>query len=154
MQINELDTADDYFLIGLHSSEEDYRLAYLLNICLQTKFSKSKWNLDFKNRPDFFSVFEFEDVHCQLNSFLISNKFIGDATGSIETTLFSENISFSNVSYLIPEKRKVDYFLKIEGDLSEKEMNNTIQKINNINQIITSYQIDPSTLISKDYLIF
>ena len=154
MQKYELELANDYSLIGIHSSEEDYRLAYLLNVCLQTKFSKSKHNLDFKNRSDSFSIFEFEDNSCQLTNFLISNKFIGDATGSIETNLFSKNISFSNVSYLIPEKRKIDYFLKIEGDISKTELNKTIRKINNINQIITSYQIDPSTLISKDYLIF
>ena len=154
MQKHELELANDYSLIGIHSSEEDYRLAYLLNVHLSTKFSKSKHNLDFKNRSDSFSIFEFEDNNDQLTNFLISNKFIGDATGSLETNLFSKDISFSNVSYLITEIKKVDYFLKIDGDISITKLNNTIKKINNINQVITSYQIDPSSLKSKDYLIF
>lgn len=154
MQKHELELANDYSLIGIHSSEEDYRLAFLLNMHLLTKFSKSKHDLDFKNRSDSFSIFEFEDDSNQLTNFLISNKFIGDATGSLETNLFSKKISYSNVSYLIPEKRKVDYFLKIEGDISDTELNKTIYKINNINQVITSYKINPSSLRSKDFLIF
>ena len=31
MQLLTLDLEDDYLLIGIHSTEEDYRLAYLIN---------------------------------------------------------------------------------------------------------------------------
>ena len=56
--------------------------------------------------------------------------------------------------YLISEKKKVDYFLKIEGDISTGELNNTIGEINKIKQVITSYKICPSNLKSKDFLTF
>lgn len=156
MQIHSLDLTDDFSLIGIHSSEEDYRLAYLLNKNLNTRFSKFKHQLDFENNTASYAVFEFIDENHQLTNHLISNKYIGDVTNSeSETTdLFSNEISLSNTNYLIPEKRKVDYFLKIEGDISTSELNNTIDKINNINQIITSYKINPSNLKSKDFLIF
>ena len=154
MQIHSLELTDDYSLIGIHTSEEDYRLAFLLNQTLHTKFSKFKHHLDFKNKSASFSIFEFNDANNQLTNYLISNKFIGNTTGTTKSDLFSDEISFSNISYLIPEKRKIDYFLKIEGDISTRELNNTVDKINTINQIITSYKINLSNLKSKNYLIF
>ena len=42
MQVFTLDLEDDYLLIGIHSTEEDYRLAYLINKYLKTKFIKYK----------------------------------------------------------------------------------------------------------------
>lgn len=155
MQIHSLELADDYSLIGIHTSEEDYRLAFLLNVQLHTQFTKYKHNLDFKNGAASFSIFEFNDKKNQITNYLISNKFIGtDNTKNRKPNLFSNGATLSNVSYLIPEKRKVDYFLKIDGEISTKELNTTLAKINNINQIITSYKICPSNLKSKDFLIF
>ncbi len=155
MQIHSLELADDYSLIGIHTSEEDYRLAFLLNTQLHTNYKRYKHNLDFKNGAASFSIFEFIDDRNQLTNHLISNKFIGeDNTSKRNPTLFSNDTTFSNISYLIPEKRKVDYFLKIDGDISDAELSSTIAKINNINQVITSYKICPSNLKSKDFLIF
>ena len=154
MQIHSLELADNYSLIGIHSSEEDYRLAFLLNQYLNTKFSKLKQQLDFHNNSASFSVFEFIDERSQLSNHLIANKFIGNAQLSAEPNLFSNETTFSNISYLIREKKTVDFFLKIEGDISNNELNKTIDKINCINQVITSYKIDPDGLRSKDHLIF
>lgn len=154
MQIHSLELADNYSLIGIHSSEEDYRLAFLLNQYLNTKFSKLKQQLDFHNNSASFSVFEFIDERSQLSNHLIANKFIGDAKLSAEPNLFSNETTFSNISYLIKEKKTVDFFLKIEGDITNNELNKTIDKINCINQVITSYKIDPDGLRSKDHLIF
>ena len=47
MPILTLDFEDDYSLIGIHSTEEDYRLAYILNKHLNTKLTRFKHNLDF-----------------------------------------------------------------------------------------------------------
>jgi hypothetical protein len=154
MQIHSLELADDFSLIGIHSSEEDYRLAFLLNQYLQTKFSKLKQQLDFHNTKASFSVFEFIDERCQLSYHLIANKFIGNAYLSAEPNLFSTENTFSNISYLIREKKTVDFFLKIEGDISHYELKKRIDQIKNINQVITSYKIDPKDLKSKDHLIF
>ncbi|AOW21334.1 IPExxxVDY family protein [Urechidicola croceus] len=154
MQIHSLELADDYTLIGIHTSEEDYRLAYLLNQNLHTSFTKYKNSLDFQNRNVSFNVFEFLDERNQVTNYLISNKFIGKSTVKYPTNLFSNTETFSIKEYLISEKKNVDYFLKIEGEVSTKELYKTIEKLNNINQIITSYSIDPSNLKSKDFLIF
>jgi len=150
----ELDEIVDYTLIGIHTSEEDYRLAYLLNKNLNTSFSKFHQHLDFKNNNATYSIYEFLDESKQQETYLISNKFIGNHTQIPNANLFSEKVSYSTTSYLIPEKKKVDFFLKIEGDTTAFEIKNIINKLNNIHQIITSYNINPLDLKSKDFLIF
>lgn len=154
MQVHSLDLIDDYSLIGIHTSEEDYRLAYLLNLHLNTKFKKSKYNLDFKNKNASFSIFDFNDKKNQLTSYLIANKSIGKNSINTKVNLFSKDEYFSSISYLVYEKKNVDFFLKIEGEISTIELYKTVEKLNNINQIITSYSINPSKLTSKDFLIF
>lgn len=154
MQIHSLELADNYSLIGIHSSEEDYRLAFLLNQHLHTKFIKLHQQLDFHNNAASFSVFEYIDERSQLSNHLIANKFIGNTDLSAEPNLFSTENTISNISYLIGEKKTVDFFLKIEGDITSEELKKTIDKINDINQVITSYKIDPEGLKSKDHLIF
>ena len=156
MHIHELEIEECYNLIGIHSAEEDYKIAYLLNRDLNTSFKRFKHNLDFKNKNASFSVFEFNDEITQLNTYLISNKYIEDSSENTNTFggLFSENISFSSNFYLIPEKKSVDYFLKLEGEITTFDLRKLIKKLNTIPQIITSYNINPSTLKSKDFLIF
>ena len=154
MQIHSLDLVDDYSLIGIHSSEEDYKLAYLLNLHLNTKFTISDYSLDFKNKNASFPIFEFVDEKNQLANYLISNKYIGNTSVNTGENLFSKNELFSATSYLISEKKNVDYFIKIEGEISKVELLKTIEKLNKINQVVTSYTINPSKLNSKDFLIF
>ncbi|RXP59451.1 IPExxxVDY family protein [Lutibacter sp. HS1-25] len=143
---------EDYSLIGIHSTEEDYRLAYFLNKILKTKLKRSKYNLDFQNSDAEFSLFEFKDETSFTNYYLINNKFKSFVQNKNNNGLFDGN--FSSISYLIPEKNKIDFFLKIEGCYCQNSVNNLIEKLNTINQVITSYSIEPETLKSKDHLIF
>jgi hypothetical protein len=154
MQVHSLELANEYKLIGIHTSVEDYKLAYLINQNLNTGFSKYKEYLDFNKKIGSFSVFEFIDDKNQLINHLISNKYIGSVSQVSENNLFSEEGSYSTMSYLIPEKKKVDFFLKVEGEISHREFNKTIDKLNHIDQIITTYSINPTQLKSKDFLIF
>jgi hypothetical protein len=57
-------------------------------------------------------------------------------------------------TYLIPEKKKVDFFIKVSGELGFDFVTKIIDKVKNIEQVITSYPIDKNTLKSKDFLIF
>lgn len=154
MHIHSLDLIDEYSLIGIHTPIEDYKLAYLLNMHLNTKFVKSKFNLDFNNENISFSVYEFNDNDNQLSFYLISNKFIGLISENKLENLFSKNELFSSTSYLISEKKNVDYFIKIEGEITNIKLFKTIEKINKIQQIVTSYNINPTKLNSKANLIF
>lgn len=108
-------------------------------------------DLDFDNSNCSFSAYAYEDVSTYTSWALISNKFVSvEEVATAPTHLFQEE---TKVSHLIPEKSKVDYFVKING-LKDDELKQLLHKMNNINQIITSYTIDPNDLRSRDNLIF
>ena len=156
MQIHALGLEDfceeEYSLIGIHTALEDYKLAYLLNKNLNTQFYKSQNNLEFendKNRASF-SIYNFSSKKYDFDWFLIANSFKREnQTESNELRLTTET-----KTYLIPEKKKVDFFIKISGEVDVDFVMSAVHKIKNIEQIITSYSIDKNTLKSKDFLIF
>lgn len=156
MQIHSLEindfSDDNYTLIGIHSTLEEYKLAYLLNQKLKTKFVLADFSLDFQNKNNnaIFSIYEFVNTKFSQSWFLISNKYTNNLD-EISTGLFQTN---EITTYLIPEKKKVDFFLKLEGDFKYEYITKKIEEINSVNQVITSYTIDPNTLKSKDFLIF
>ena len=156
MQIHSLElndfSDDNYTLIGIHSTLEEYKLAYLLNQKLNTRFVLANYSLDFQNKNNnaIFSIYEFINTKFSQSWFLISNKYSNNLD-EISTGLFHSN---EITTYLIPEKRRVDFFLKLEGDFNYDYITKKIEEINSVNQVITSYEIDINTLKSKDFLIF
>ena len=156
MQVYALEMDDfceePYSLIGIHSTLEDYKLAYLINQNLNTRFYKAIKDLEFKRdkKKASFSIYNYENTNDGFNWFLIANSYRREnQTVSNELLLTSET-----KTYLIPEKKKVDFFLKICGDSEYDFMMKTIQKIINIENVITAYSIDKNTLKSRDFLIF
>jgi len=142
----------DYTLIGIHSSLEDYRMAFFLNQSLNLKLERHKEDLDFEIYNCSFSLYDYENISSMTNWSLISNKYVN--TEKLENNndnLFKDE---SKTSYLIPEKKQVDFFIKIIGQINEKEIHDILLKINNTKKIITSYTINPYNLKSKDFLIF
>mgnify|MGYP000042639292 CR=1 FL=1 len=156
MQIHSLELDDfsdnNYTLIGIHTTLEAFKLAYSLNHAINTKFEKAAYNLDFENKNNnaSFSIYEHLNTKFSHNWFLIANQYINKSK-SINTGLFHTG---DITTYLIPEKNKVDYFLKLEGDFEHEFILKTVNNINKISQVITSYTLDPNKLKSKDFLIF
>ncbi len=151
MQHLTLELENDYSLIGIHSTEEDYRLAYLLNKYLKTKLTRFEHCLDFKDSTAEFPLFEYKDEKNFINYYLINNKHLQFVNNHNDEVLFGGSYT---VSYLIPEKKKVDFFLKIEGCSRDIFIEELVENLKKINQIITSYSLDPNTLKSSDHLIF
>ncbi len=151
MQLLTFDLEDDYSLIGIHSTEEDYKLAYLLNKYLKTKLRRFKQHLDFQNSTAEFPLFEYKDEKNFINYYMINNKHLQFVDNQNKEGLFG---GIYTVSYLIPEKKKIDFFLKIEGCNRQSFIDDLVKKLKKIDQIITSYSLDPKTLKSKDHLIF
>ncbi len=145
-------SGNDYALLGIHTVLSEYRLAYLLNLHLKVKFRRANFDLDFtknKNQSSY-AVYEYINKELDYNWYLISNVYKSTST-SILTGLFRESDTVVN---LVPEKKKVDFFLKLEGDFDYEYIVKTIEKINRIPQIITSYKIEVESLKSKEFLIF
>ncbi|WP_417784822.1 IPExxxVDY family protein [Tenacibaculum sp.] len=151
VNINEFSN-DDYVLIGIHTTLNEYKLAYLLNQHLHIKFNRAGYDLDFikKGSQSSYTVYEYTNAKLCQDWFLIANVY--------KSTLEAESISLFNqsdsITRLIPEKKKVDFFLKLEGDFDYNSIVKIIEVIKQIPQIITSYQIEVNSLKSKDFLIF
>ena len=156
MQVYALEMDDfceePYSLIGIHSTLEDYKLAYLMNRNLNTRFNKATKDLEFKrdHKKASFSIYNYENTNDGFDWFLIANSYRREnQTVSNELLLTSET-----KTYLISEKKKVDFFLKICGESEYDFVMKIIQKIKNIDNVITAYSIDKNTLKSRDFLIF
>ena len=153
IQINDF-ISIDYELIAIHSSLEDYRLAYFINKALQIQLSKSNSNIEIETKEGKgeFSHFIFDDeIHD-----IIWNVFENKATAipSEKTT----NGIFDSVDvtmYVVPEFKKADYILKIENmETVIFPLEKIIQKLSKIPQISMVYRIDQNKLKSKNNLIF
>ena len=148
MVIHKLDLDDfiecDFELLAIHSTLASYRMAYLLNRVLDVNFK----NVDKLHNFDFF---EYEDVNNQILWNLIANKgYLKEESMENTATLFSTTAKTR--AYLIPEYKKVDFFIKIEKGTFDVQ--NIMTKINTIPQIITTFAIDFESLKSKNNLIF
>ncbi len=141
----------DYTLIGIHTTLEEYRAAYFLNHSLNIHLQRNKDDLDFESKKCSFPFYEFTDKKTLNSWYLISNKFkVTRKVNQGPLDLFAQE---TKIEFLIPEKKKIDYFLKISEQNNTEFIQKTLNKINNTHNIITSYIIDPYTLKSRDNLI-
>lgn len=146
-------SSNDYHVLGIHSPLEDYRLAYMLNLHLNLSFKRCLEDIDFKNETSkaCYPLYEHIDSETDSDWFLISNVYKTYINTGNSSGLFSENQARI---YLVPEKKKVDYFLKLEGEFNQNQIENIKQVIKEIPQIVTVYKIETDTLKSKEFLIF
>lgn len=148
----------DYELIAIHSSLEDYRMAFFINQNLPIILSKSKEEIIVKvnNEEVLFSKFIYDDLSNDLIWTLIQNKneIITKEKTKNQTLFLDTEVEIETKVFLLPELKKVDYFLKIENVQSKLEVKKTISKLLNIDQISTAYKVDVNNIKSKNNLIF
>lgn len=162
MAIHKLDFGEfdeiDYHLIAIHTSLEDYRLAYFINQKLPINLSKNKneIQINIKEGETNFSRFYYYDTEKAISWNLIQNKneVIQQKNENSQNLFSNINLEVSTKVYLLPEFKKVDYFLKIEN--VEEGMNVTeIQLLlNTIESISTIYKVETNKIKSKNNLIF
>jgi hypothetical protein len=142
-------------LIALHTVIEDYRIAYLLNRYLEIALVRKPKDLYFNNGSVKYSVFEFEDPKNLVMWNLVSNVCTVETDANIDhQSLFSMQHKVIRNYHLIPEYKKVNYFLKIENEFNNSKGNHIINNLLKIQQIAMAYSVDISTLKSKEHLIF
>ena len=56
--------------------------------------------------------------------------------------------------YLIPEMKKVDYFILIRNYFDPEELEGFIEGINKIQEVVVAAEVNPEKLKSKENLIF
>ncbi len=148
----------DYQLIAIHSPLEDYRLAYYINQQLPINLKKSNCNIHISNKEGEtqFTRFIFEDEKKDISWNLIQNQndvFV--ASPASNEGLFADVSSkFSTKIYLIPEFKKVDYFLKIENAEDTIDATKIANCIKKIDRVTTVYTVEVEKIKSKNNLIF
>ncbi len=147
---------EDFLLLAIHSSLEDYKISYFLNKYLQINLSRARQDLDFNHGAvqALYPLFLFKEPAKYRNYFLIKNKFKGAVKKVISSgSLFTEEDLTTKSSYLIPEYKDVDYLLKIDEELDKDQVQKLIMKIASIPNIQTIYEVDHNQLKSKNNLI-
>ena len=147
----------DFALIAMHCSLEDYRLAFILNkyAGLHLKCAKDVYYYT-KNDRYSFPTMQYEDVKNYVNYTLISNKYKFKELDNLSNNdLFAESAGEHFKTFnLVPEVRNADYLLKIESDSEQVCLQTLLNQLNQISQIITAYDVNVSSLKSKQNLIF
>lgn len=156
LQIDDFITAD-YELVAIHSSLEDYRLAYFINQKLGVSFEKSEKDIGIQipEGKSHFTRFVYDDDENELFWNLIPNKTKVITKQKKATSLFEETeLDITTNIFLLPEMKKVDYFIKIENTDDFFDTNSLLDELLSIKQIATAYKIDQTKLKSKNNLIF
>ncbi|MDI5886922.1 MULTISPECIES: IPExxxVDY family protein [Flavobacterium] len=162
MAIHKLDLGEfdeiDYYLIAIHTSLEDYRLAYFINQKLPINLSKSKneIQINIKEGETNFSRFYYNDAEKEVSWNLIQNKseVIQYKKGSTQNLFSNVTMEVSTKVFLLPEFRKVDYFLKIENNEDTMNVSKIQILLNTIDNVSTVYTVDTNQIKSKNNLIF
>ncbi|SHF79134.1 hypothetical protein SAMN05443549_101359 [Flavobacterium fluvii] len=162
MAIHKLDLGEfdeiDYHLIAIHTSLEDYRLAYFINQKLPINLGKNKneIQINIKEGETKFSRFYYYDVEKEIFWNLIQNKneVIQQKNNSGGNLFSNINMEVSTKVYLLPEFKKVDYFLKIENMDKATDLLKIQSILNTIESISTAYSVETNKIKSKNNLIF
>ncbi len=135
-------------LIGIKTSLEDYRLAYLLNQALGIHLVKEKENqlLYASKIGKYFPLFKWEDTVLCYKWLCVGNMLEGCPLN--DYTLFGV---LPEQVFLEKSYKEVDFFLAVEG--SSFDTQETIQKITQIADT-SAFEIDFNTLSSTNQLIF
>lgn len=125
----------DFQLIGISTHAKDYRLTWELNKAFGIELNKEEDVLVAKKKEGHavFSMYFYQNKEEDKDIRLISNK--------------------SNGRLLIPESKPSDFFL-ILYDFNEYESNEMLVMIRKINIVLTAFEVDVSSLKSKENLLF
>jgi hypothetical protein len=130
-----IDTRFPFFTIGISCHENDYRLIWAVNATLNTSFVKID---DFNDSGvtgtiTSFSRYCFEDADRYISFYILSNR--------------------CNNGYLVPEYRKVDYFLFLKGQIEPGFAEAMVGKLKQVDILSMAFLIDNRTIKSIKKLV-
>lgn len=144
-----------FSLIAIHTNLLSSQLAYLINQELRYRLVRDAEDLSFskQNRQFCYLKFTYEDEANHNYISLIGNKNIPSTSKELLVPVLLSDI-VEEVNFLIPEYKKVDYFLKIESDDNSVSLQDIIKKIGAIAHVHMVYELDHTDLKSINNLIF
>ena len=131
-KIIKLSVDAEFILIGISTRFSTHKLSWLLNTNLNTDFKQAK-DLILKSKDSGkgsnYSIYEY------------------DTKSGITYSLIENN---NKAGVLIKQLNNIDYLLKIEGDLSDKNIEQLAKKIRETDHIIACLIIDIQNIKQKD----
>ena len=127
----------DFLLLGLASTENDYRLIWKINKTFNFSFGKAgNHNITAKKEENEleFSHYTYDDEDTFIFYRLLANK--------------------SDQGVLLEELKNIDYLLIITGEFSDTFVANMIAKLKNIEHIQGVFRILPASLKNRERLLF
>ena len=147
-KINSSDLEEDCVLIAIHCNSEPYKLAFEINLKLKTKLEKSVLDISFKGDNSIFELYKHISETYNTRLYLISNKSKNNTDLNVQSLFDDLSIS----TFLVPELKKADFLLKIEGGGFKIE--SLLKKLNEISSVVSSYTASVNSDKSKYNLIF
>ncbi|REG99042.1 IPExxxVDY family protein [Flavobacterium aquicola] len=148
----------DYDLIAIHTTLEDYRLAYFINQKLHVNLNKSIKEIQITDKEGevHFSRFHYYEKKKDISWDLIQNinEVIQKKKEDNQSLFTNFDIEVAKKVYMIPEFKKVNYFLKIENSEDDTNLLKIQSELNSIDQIAASYIVEINKIKSKNNLIF
>ena len=126
----------NFDLIGICSSNADYRLCWGINNALNIALAKTE-DLGIKVKKEGEHLYSFYSYY--------------DEAEHIEFYLV-KNLS-NQYRKLIPEKDQIDYFLVVKNNFTQ-EINDMLTRLKRVDSILTAFVFNPDELKSKEYLVF
>lgn len=127
----------NFFLVGISSHENDYRLSWAINAHLKMALKRTD-NLQIYNtrikQDQEFSMYQYADPETVLHYNLIANR--------------------CDNGFLLEEMKNIDYLLKITGDANKNFADQLANKLKKIDIITTAFEIYPAELKSRKKLVF
>ncbi len=147
----------DFALIGISSSDDQYRVVSLLNEVLGVKFFLSDYiPMNLKGGQLFnFSLYKFTDEKLALEYYLVPNSsnFEDPGVHQAATDLFAgQNIDES--TRLIKELPKTDFFIILKGEMPDHYKYKIMTVLRSSGSFAQVQIIEPSGLPSRKNLIF
>ena len=139
---------DDFFLIGILSTLEDYQLAFQLNRLLGLNLEKDD---DYITDNHSFSMFYSQNEIENIEAKLLENKI--SLTNEIAQDFGIFSIKTVEQKFVFPELSKIDFLLKISYE-NKNKANIYIDKLQKSNFISTVIKIDLKTIKIKRNLLF
>ena len=127
----------DFVLVAITAQLKDYMFCYKINKQLGTDFSKIT------------DLEMFLSSHEEL--FYFSRYFYSTADSETEFYILANK---GTEGFLVPEMKKVDFFLVIRNSIDKDDLKRVISGLNKIPEVLVAAEVDPKKLKSKENLIF
>lgn len=128
----------DFELLGIVAPVKEYKMAWLVNHSLNSRLVKSDdFELDLLGQAP-----------------LIISNFVEEREyGFVQLLKNKSNSEGENSLYLIPELRMMDYFLLVQDQTLEIDLNDYIEKLSENSFVQNVVKLNISKLKSKDNLL-